>query len=332
MQVTSVINRKSLFYLALIVIAALIPQVVQSRYYMSVLNLAAVYLILAAGLNIYLGYTGMMGFTQVAFWGIGSYASALGMINLKMPFWTALPFAALFTGLIGFLLAIPSMRRLKRFYLSVTTIGFVEITRLILENWESLTKGADGLPGIPRPVLWGIRFNTPHKFYYISLFFVIVLTALSYIIKNSRVGLAMQAIREDELAAEVIGVNTFRYKVLAFTLSAVYGGVAGSLYAHFVGYISPNVYVFQEAVTVLCMVLIGGSGYVGGPIIGALLLTIVPEWLRFMNEYKALVYGAAVVVMAVYMPRGILGATETIRARIRQRFFGEKKASVYPGQ
>ncbi|MGI6038287.1 MAG: branched-chain amino acid ABC transporter permease [Limnochordia bacterium] len=299
-----------IFYALIVVAAFFVPKVIQSRYYMTVFNLAFIYLILAAGLNILLGYTGLMSFTQVAFWGIGAYVSALLSIHYKVHFFVALAAAAVFTALVGFLLAIPSLRRLRRFYLSVTTIGFLEITRLVLENWTSVTRGADGLPGIPRPVLFGTRYTSPFDYYYILLIAVVVLTLFSWILKNSRVGRAMLAIREDELAAEIIGVNTYRYKVLAFTLSAFYGGIAGSLYAHMVGYISPDVFIYNEAVIVLCMVLIGGRGYVAGPIVGAMLLTLVPEWLRFLQEYKAIMYGAAVVALAVYMPNGLLGALD----------------------
>lgn len=289
-----------------------VPFLVTSSYYMKIISMGAIYLILAAGLNILLGFTGQMSFTQAAFWGIGGYVSAILNTRYHVSFWLALPLSGLFTAGVGFLLGWPSLRKLKKFYLAVTTIGFVQITGIVLTNWTEVTNGADGISGIVRPVI-GTLFTKEQFMYYVIMTGVVVLVGFTALLKNSRVGRAMLAIREDDLAAEVIGVDTFKYKVLAFTLSAFYGGIAGSLFAHLIGFISPDTYTFEEAVTVLCMLLIGGSGTIWGPVVGAVLLSIVPEWLRFLKDYTAIIYGAVVVIMAVFMPMGIVGKLESLR-------------------
>jgi len=314
-------------YVILFAVLLLIPRMISSSYLMTVIDLGGIYMILAAGLNVILGFTGLMSFTQAAFWGIGAYTAGLLSVEHGFSFWLTLPIAGIFTAFIGFLLGLPSLRKLKKFYLAVTTIGFVNIVKLILENWTSLTHGADGLPGIPKPVIGSFRIGTTHDFYYIIMVICVLLVWFTAILKNSRVGRAMLAIREDDLAAEVIGVNTFRYKIIAFTISAFYGGIAGALYAHLVGYISPDLFIFDEAVTVLCMVMIGGSGFVAGPVIGSIVLTILPEWLRFLKEYTDVIYGAAAVVMAVYMPTGLVGLARPYTAKLARWFNGEPGVS-----
>ncbi|MGE5481369.1 MAG: branched-chain amino acid ABC transporter permease, partial [Bacteroidota bacterium] len=224
-----------------------VPFLVTSSYYMKIISMGAIYLILAAGLNILLGFTGQMSFTQAAFWGIGGYVSAILNTRYHVSFWLALPLSGLFTAGVGFLLGWPSLRKLKKFYLAVTTIGFVQITGIVLTNWTEVTNGADGISGIVRPVI-GTLFTKEQFMYYVIMTGVVVLVGFTALLKNSRVGRAMLAIREDDLAAEVIGVDTFKYKVLAFTLSAFYGGIAGSLFAHLIGFISPDTYTFEEAV------------------------------------------------------------------------------------
>lgn len=289
-----------------------VPFVITSSYYMKVISMGAIYLILATGLNILLGFTGQMSFTQAAFWGIGGYFAAILNTRYHVPFWLTLPLSGLFTAFVGFLLGWPSLRKLKKFYLAVTTIGFVQITGIVLTNWTAMTNGAEGIPGIVRPNI-GSLLTKEQFMYYVIIFCAVVLVGFTSLLKKSRVGRAMLAIREDDLAAEVIGVDTFKYKVLAFTLSAFYGGIAGGLFAHLIGYISPDTYTFEEAVTVLCMLLIGGSGSISGPVVGAVLLSIIPEWLRFLKDFTAIIYGAGVVLMAVFMPMGIVGKLEQLR-------------------
>jgi branched-chain amino acid transport system permease protein len=301
--------RQRLLYGMLLAALVLLPAVVTSKYLIQLINTAVVFLIIVMGLNFVIGFSGQISLAATGFWGIGAYASALATTRLGLSFWVALPAAAGLATLFGFIIGFPTLK-LKQFYLGIATVGFGEIVALILLNWTALTNGADGLPGIPKPTLGGYVFESDFQFYYILLAAAILLLGVTIRIKNSRFGRGLLAICEDELAAEASGVPTHWYKMLAFALSAFYAGAAGSLYAHLIGYISPDLFVFRQSIIFLCMYMIGGSGYVAGPVIGAVLLTLLPEWMRFLKEYYMAVYGLAVVALAIGMPTGIMGLVE----------------------
>jgi branched-chain amino acid transport system permease protein len=294
-----------------VALAALVilPVAVTSKYLIQLINTAIVFLIIVMGLNYVIGFAGQISLAATAFWGIGAYTSALLTTRLGLSFWVAFPVASAFATLFGFIIGFPTLK-LKQFYLGIATVGFGEIVALILLNWTSLTNGADGLPGIPKPVLGGYAFQTDFEFYHILLVVALLLLFVSIRIKDSRFGRGLLAICDDELAAEVAGIPTHWYKMLAFALSAFYGGAAGSLYAHLIGYISPDLFIFRQSIIFLCMFMIGGSGYIAGPVIGSVLLTLLPEWMRFLKEYYMAVYGLAVVGLAIGMPRGIMGIIE----------------------
>lgn len=312
-----VLNRRVVGFLLVLFIFLVFPFVVTSKYLIQLINTALVFLIIVMGMNYVIGFSGQISLAATGFWGIGAYTSALATTSLGLSFWIALPIASIFATVFGFIIGFPTLK-LKHFYLGIATVGFGEIVALILLNWTSLTNGADGLPGIPKPTIGGYVFETDFQFYYILLGAVLVLLFVCVRIKNSRFGRGLLAICEDELAAEVVGIPTHWYKMLAFALSAFYGGAAGSLYAHLIGFISPDLFVFRQSIIFLCMFMIGGSGYVTGPVIGAFLLTLLPEWMRFLKEYYMAVYGLAVVVLAIGMPTGIMGLIE----RYLPRLFG----------
>jgi branched-chain amino acid transport system permease protein len=300
---------KRLVYIGLLFLLIVLPFGVTSKYLIQLINTALVFLIIVMGMNFVIGYSGQISLAATAFWGIGAYTSALLTTVWGVSFWLALPVAAVFATLFGFVIGFPTLK-LKQFYLGIATVGFGEIVALILLNWTSLTNGADGVPGIPKPALGGYVFDTDFRFYQILLGAAVLLLLLSVRIKNSRFGRGLLAICEDELAAEVAGVPTHWYKMLAFALSGFYGGAAGSLYAHLIGFISPDLFVFRQSIVFLCMFMIGGSGYIAGPLIGATLLTLLPEWMRFLKGYYMALYGLAVVVLAIGMPTGIMGLAE----------------------
>lgn len=296
-------------YGGLLALFIMLPALITSKYLIQLINTAIVFLIIVMGLNYVIGFSGQISLAATGFWGIGAYTSALLSTKLGVPFWWALLASSVFATLFGFVIGFPTLK-LKQFYLGIATVGFGEIAALILLNWTSLTNGADGLPGIPKPALGTFVFNSDFRFYYILLATALILLLVSVRIKNSRFGRGLLAICEDELAAEVAGVPTHWYKMLAFALSAFYAGAAGSLYAHLIGYISPDLFVFRQSIIFLCMFMIGGSGYIAGPIIGSVLLTLLPEWMRFLREYYMAIYGLAVVVLAIGMPTGIMGLFE----------------------
>lgn len=301
--------RNRLVYGALLLLFIVLPTVITSRYLIQIINTALVFLIIVMGMNYVIGFSGQISLAATGFWGIGAYTSALLTTQWGVSFWPAMLIAAVFTTLFGFVIGFPTLK-LKQFYLGIATVGFGEIVALILLNWTSLTNGADGMPGIPKPSIGQFVFQTDSQFYYILMGVALVLLLVSVRVKNSRFGRGLLAICEDELAAEVAGIPTHWYKMLAFALSAFYAGAAGSLYAHLIGYISPDLFVFRQSIVFLCMFMIGGSGYITGPLIGAVLLTLLPEWMRFLKEYYMAVYGIAVVVLAISMPSGIMGLIE----------------------
>jgi branched-chain amino acid transport system permease protein len=300
-----------LFFLLLLAL----PKLITSRYQMHVLNMAIIYVILVSGYNIMVGVTGQTSFCQPAFWGIGAYASSILAIRLGFPFLLSLALAALIAMCFGILLGLPTLK-LSGKYLALVTIGFVEITRLVLLNWRELTGGANGISSIPSPVLGGMKFSNPFSYYYIILFFALGIVLLSHRILNSATGRALEAIRENELAAEVIGINTYFYKIFAFGFSAFSAGIAGSLYAHFVGYIEPDMFSLKEQVKMLCMLFIGGSGSIAGAVIGAVFITFFPEWLRFLKDYYIGVYGLGVVLLMIFMPKGLVSLIQPLRGAV----------------
>jgi branched-chain amino acid transport system permease protein len=306
---------KRLVYLGLLLLLVGLPFAVTSKYLIQLINTALVFLVIVMGMNYVIGFSGQISLAATAFWGIGAYVSALLTTVWGVSFWLALPISAAFATLFGFVIGFPTLK-LKQFYLGIATVGFGEIVALILLNWTSLTKGADGVPGIPSPVLGGYVFDTDFRFYHILLAAAVLLLLLSVRVKNSRFGRGLLAICEDELAAEVAGVPTHWYKMVAFALSAFYGGAAGSLYAHLIGFISPDLFVFRQSIIFLCMFMIGGSGYIAGPLIGSMLLTLLPEWMRFLKGYYMAIYGIAVVALAIGMPTGIMGLVERYLPRL----------------
>ena len=300
---------KRIFHILLLILACLIPVLVSSRYFIQIINTALVFLIIVMGLNFVIGFCGQISMAQTAFWGIGAYTSALLTIKLGLSFWLALPISALLAGIGGFMLGYPTLK-LKEFYLGIATVGFGEIVLLVLMNWTSLTNGSDGLPGIPKPAIGDFVFKTDFQFFYIILGVVLLFLFLAVRVKNSRFGRALQAIGNDEIAAEMAGVATHKNKMWAFALSAFYAGAAGSLYAHMIGYISPDLFVFRQTILFMCMLMIGGSGYIAGPIIGTALITILPEWMRFLQRFYMGIFGLVVVVLAITIPNGITGLIE----------------------
>jgi len=275
-------------------------------YYLDTLNLALLYAILALGLNITVGYAGLLDLGYAAFYGLGAYVYALLSTGIGLSFWLGLPLGGGAAALLGLLLGVVTLR-LRGDYLAIVTLGFVQITYLILNNWDSVTEGPNGIMQIGRPKIGGFVFHTPIHFYYLLLI-LLILTALGlHRLLHSQVGRAWIAIREDEVAAEAMGIDTTRIKTLAFSLGAGIAGVGGVFFAARYSFISPESFTFLESVRILSMVVIGGMGSLPGAVVGALLLAVLPELLRGLAEYRMLIFGAALVLMMVFRPRGLLG-------------------------
>jgi len=313
------IPRGWVFALVAFVVALLLPVIFRGNdYLLNLCVVAGVYSIVVMGLGILLGWAGQMSLAQAAFLGIGAYTSAYFTTHVGLNFWQALPLSILMSALVGVGVGYPCLR-LSGHYLALATIGFGIITQLVLINWKAVTNGSDGITGIPAPPPIGsISFESYGTYFYIVLGFVVLCAYIAARIKATRVGRAMEAIRENELAASAMGINTTRYKILAFVLAGSYAGLAGSLLAHSIKFISPDSYSFDQSVVFLVMLILGGSSSIGGAILGAALLTLLPEVLRPLKNSYIMVYGAAVVAMIIFMPRGLVGLIEAFTNRFRR--------------
>ena len=290
-----------------------------SSYWLNLVNLAISFSIACLGLNIVLGYTGQLSLAQAAFWGVGAYTSAILTTQLGVPVWVGMIAAFFVAGLFGVLLGIPTLK-LTGHYLAMTTIGFGIIVQLILINAIWLTNGADGIPKIPSPWIGSFELKDPNTFFYVAAVSLILLTWAAIRLKGSRVGRAFMAIRENEMAAETTGVNSTYYKIMAFALSAGYAGFGGWLFAHSCShYISPDTFSFVQSVMLLVMAVLGGNGSAIGSIVGATLLTLVPEVLRFLKDSYMMFYGGGIVAIMIFMPGGIAGLVKGLAVSQRLR-------------
>jgi branched-chain amino acid transport system permease protein len=297
---------KPAVWIAVAVIAALIPFGTTSRYYLTILDQAMLFAIAVLGLYFLLGLTGQLSLAQAAFYGLGAYTAAILATRYHLPLWVTAPAAILVATVFGVLLGIPSLK-LSGHYLALTTIGFGIIIQLVFKNWRPVTGGADGIAGIPPTRIFGVSFSHPGLFYYLIFVALLLTGLLAWRISRSRIGRAFRAIRENELSAETSGVDSTVYKVIAFALSAAYGGLAGALYTHWALFIAPETFGFTTSVQMLAMLVIGGSGSIAGTLIGAILLALLPEALRFLHSAYIAVYGAAIMILMVFIPDGIWG-------------------------
>ncbi|MDI6870979.1 MAG: branched-chain amino acid ABC transporter permease [Bacillota bacterium] len=302
--------------LIVLVLAALIPLVVRGDYHLRVLNMVMLYSIVALSINLIVGFSGQLDFGRSAFVGLGAYWSAILMLRLHVPFLVAFLSAGLFCTLIGAGLGL-LCRKSSFDYLTLITIGFNEICRLIFLNWLPVTNGAMGLRRIPAPSLFGFTFDTNVRYFYFSL----VLLTLCYVairrITKSKLGRAFEAVRDDPIAAAYSGIRVPDYKVLNFALASFFTGIAGSAMVHYTQYASPFNYTLDESIYQLQMAILGGLGSLPGSILGTALLVIAPEISRVFYEYRLMFVGVLMVVMMIWAPNGILG-----RAGIGERVIG----------
>ncbi|HZS32112.1 MAG TPA: branched-chain amino acid ABC transporter permease [Methylomirabilota bacterium] len=291
---------------AVLAAAVLLPVAVRSPYVLHVAVLAGIYVVLTLSLNLITGFCGQFSLGHAGFYGIGAYTAALLAVHLGSPFLGNLAVAAVVAGIAGFLIGLPTLR-LGGIYLAMATLGFGEIIHLVLLNWLSLTRGPLGIPAIPGPSLLGWDLDTPVRQYYLALALVLLVTVIVSRLVDSRFGEAIQAIRDDEVAAEALGVPTTRLKVVTFTVSAALAGVAGAFFAHYATFVSPGSFTLVESILVLSLLVFGGLGSVEGSIAGAVILTVAPEVFRFLAAYRMVIYGALLLGLILFRPQGLLG-------------------------
>lgn len=321
------LNRMPIVSLAvagpLLVLAAALPRLL-SDYYLQVANVTLINVVLALGLNFILGFGGQMSLAQCAFFGIGAYAFAL-MQFAGLPAALAAPGAIGVTALVGLLLGWPTLR-LRGHYLALGTLAFALIVEKLLVNVESLTGGANGLTAIPGIGLAGE--NAP------MLYLLLAVAGLAFLaqvcLARSPLGLRIRSFRDDALAAQAIGVDVGRLKVMLFVVSAAYGGLAGICYVCLRGYISPDVFAWQTTFAYLAMVVVGGLGSSVGAVLGAILYTFVPEWLRFLQEFYYAIFGIVVILVITFLPAGLAGLARRLARSLMAALRRGRAAPVGP--
>lgn len=304
--------------IAVLVLVAMLPLVPYffnvSHYVLNIFMQAVTYAIAVLGMTVVLGYTGQINLGQAAFFGLGAYAVGLGVVSFGLSFWVCLLLGMAVTALAGGILGLTTIR-LGGHYLAMITISFQQIFDLVLVNWIEVTKGPDGIAGIPRPEVFGYALTDDRAYLLFCAIVLYVVTFAVWYLPKTRLGRAMQAVRENQLAAEVVGVHTLAVKVIAFTLCAALAGIGGALYAAGFAYISPDNFNFARSVEFLTMALLGGVQSPFGAVLGTVLLILLPEWLRFLKNIYLAVYGLAVILIMVFMPEGLWGLIKLLRQK-----------------
>lgn len=300
-------NLKSLSktgYLLLIVAAMVLPLILNNPYYVTMFCLALIYMIVAFGLNFITGMTGQMNLGTAGIFCMGAYTSALLTTKTSCSPWLGLMAVVAVGLLVGIGLGYPSLR-LKGVYLSLTTIAFGEIVRQLVNNMTDFTSGAQGVRNIPKLNLFGYVLDTKLKMYYFLLALVVIFGFISYRIIHSKWGRVFIAVRDNIDAVDACGISSAKIKILAFTLAAVFGTFAGGIYAHYSGYINPSTFTLNLSVSFVVMVMVGGSGTLMGPILGSIIVSMLPELLRFMGNYYQITYYTLVLLCTIFVPGGI---------------------------
>jgi len=288
-----------------------------SDYYIDLANRACLFILLCVGLNIVKGFCGQVTVGHIGLYAIGAVSSALLSLNYGLSFWVSAPFAVLITGFAGIIVGLPSVR-LEGAYLALATLGLGESVRIMIAVTPALGSST-GIMLIPAPAIGDFVFDSFERYYYLVMTAAVVGIYLSFAILRSATGRAFQAIREDPIAASVVGINVTMYKLLAFVISALYAGLGGALFAHMPpGYIHHNNFTIIEMITLLLMVVLGGIGNIWGGVIGAIVVTVIYDQTKEYYFYQPLIFGISMVLLVVFMPRGIGGLIE--RMIVKQKF------------
>lgn len=298
----------------------ILPRFFSMDYYLHILVMSEIYAVLALSLSLLVGFTGQVSMGHAAFYGMGAYVSAILSIRLGISFWATFWIAGLFTGLAAFGIG-KLVLRLRGHVLAITTAFFGVLVTVVMNNWIPVTNGPMGITGIPRPspisfLGLNIALESRMDYYYLGLVFVLGVVYLLWRIERSRIGDAMIAVRENEELAKSIGIDTMKSKVFAFSVSGGLAGLAGAFYAHYILFISPVTFTISESINMLVMVIFGGMSTLFGPVLGAVCLTVLPEFLRMAGELRLVIYGIALVFFIIWMPMGVWG---TISRRIVSR-------------
>jgi branched-chain amino acid transport system permease protein len=291
------------FLFALVVLAIVI--FMDDDYYYTLLNFIGIYTLLVVGLNLLLGYAGQISLGHAAFFGLGAYTSGILTATYGVNPWLALVAGLVVSGTAAYLIGIPALK-LKGYYLAMATLGFGIIIYIFLNEAHNLTGGPSGLHGIPSLTLGGFVLDTPRRLYLLIWIILGVILALSANLMNSRTGRAIRALHDSEAGAESLGVDTFRMKLKIFVWSALYASLAGSLYAHTLNFIAPSSFGFMFSIKLVTMVVLGGMASIWGSLLGAGVLTVLPEMLTVFHDFEAVIFGAILMVVMIFLPRGLV--------------------------
>lgn len=283
------------------------------EYILHILVIAGIYIILTLSLNLIVGYTGLPALGHAAFFAVGAYISALLALNFGISPWIGLIVGASFAALTGVVIGASSLR-LKGDYFALVTIAFAFIVYYTAKNWVSVTRGPMGLPGIPGFSIFGLSLDSTFSYFILVFVFVLITIFIVRRIVDSPFGRVLKSIREDEIAAEALGKDTTKHKLLAFVIGAFFAGIAGSLYAHYITFIDPSSFTIMESILILLMVIFGGMGSIKGSIVGATILVVFPELLRFLGMPSAIaaptrqmIYGLVLIILMIKRPQGLMG-------------------------
>ena len=311
------------FKLPLMILEAVLvmgfPLAVSNQYLLTIVIKIGIYTMLALGLNILTGYTGLVSLGHAGFVAIGAYTSSLLGVKMGCGFFTSMLMGVLTAGLAGVLLGLPTLR-LSGTYLSIVTLGFGEIVKMIALNWDAVTNGTLGVKNIPKPELFGVKLTIANNgLYYLMVVMLLLITCFCIAVIKSKTGRAFLAIKTDEMAGTMMGINVTYYKVLAFVLSACVCAIAGSLYAALIGYIDPNTFTFDVSTLILSIVILGGMGTIRGMFLGSAILIAFPEVSRSLMDYRFVVYGLILVLMMRFRPQGMLGWKSQIPYKVSKQ-------------
>lgn len=308
------------FYLLLLGLALIVPLIIPNRYSFQIIIMSCLYAIGTLGMNLILGYTGQASLAHAGFFGIGAYGVAL-LTQAGMSFWLALPLSALLAAAIGFLVGLPTLRT-RGSYFAISTLCMGVIIEIVAGNWDSLTGGTTGVVGIPQPspiplpFIGPLLFETQTSQYYLVLAFLLLTLFVMHRLVFSLKGLSFMAVRNNEVLAEAVGINTFMTKILSFVIANFFAGLAGGIYAALMGSISPSSASILITFNLLVYLLLGGVATLAGPIIGAFAVPILMEYLQALQEYSMIIFGILLIVVIIYFPRGLMGGVTTLRNRM----------------
>jgi len=307
-KMLTLLKSKKFIFIFIPLVCLLLPHMMTNMYYLGIVNYMILYSILCMGLNLILGYTGLLSLGHAAFYGLGGYTTAILITRYGFGFLPCLIISGMVALLFGMLLGLPT-RKVRGDYFCLLTIAFGEIFRLVVQAWIEFTNGAMGIVGIPIPKIFGWSIRTELDFYYLGLMLLAFTYFSLYLLIHSRFGRAFVAIREDELAASVMGIDTSLYKIIVFGIGCFYAGLAGSYLAVYQTTVTPSNFRLEESCLMIIMVIVGGMGSLLAPIAGVLVMTLATEYFRSISEYRMLIIGAIMVIVLLFRPQGIFGTS-----------------------